>query len=451
MHLATGCCAPCSCRCHAEGCRTRFDRWYTVQGLRERMRKHYCRDCQGVYCERHTRISPHSARSQCGLDSQCLCFNCFARLPAELQLRAEKVNKLRVGPRASKVGSTAGSSSNGGIGAGSSSAAGMSKASSSVSASSAKESTSSAAAGGGGRGTGLQEAGDIKGAEACTSQGLAPVNGSGAAKVTTLPALKSPKAVTMGGKAGGTAASPFPKLSGLLTRRHTGDRDAGEGAGMRRVVSDVVQLGKPAGKGKAHHEITKSKTDVTRGSQGVAPEDKNGEDVEEREGQEVVLADHEASGRAAKVGDSGCGSAAPALPSVDGSSRDSDSQPEEVPSCFGRGSSILGSLRPGRSLSPLPVRSAGVGYQESVFATATSPLHSASEGKPARMLHASLDGQDETINMLHSTHMQASGAPERSPMRRRALPAKGSALVKSWERSSQNAETATSKFSSTMI
>ncbi|CAI5965266.1 unnamed protein product [Closterium sp. NIES-65] len=85
-------------RCNAEGCRVRFDRWYTLDGLRHSILKHYCRECQGVYCVRHTRISPHSSRTQCGLDSHCLCFSCYARLPAELQLRAERINKLRVGP-----------------------------------------------------------------------------------------------------------------------------------------------------------------------------------------------------------------------------------------------------------------------------------------------------------------------------------------------------------------
>ncbi|GJP53261.1 hypothetical protein CLOM_g12434 [Closterium sp. NIES-68] len=108
-------------RCNAEGCRVRFDRWYTLDGLRHRMLKHYCRECQGVYCVRHTRISPHSSRTQCGLDSHCICFSCYARLPAELQLRAERINKLRVGPVAgSGSGSSSGSLGNsfGGSGGG---------------------------------------------------------------------------------------------------------------------------------------------------------------------------------------------------------------------------------------------------------------------------------------------------------------------------------------------
>lgn len=47
---------------------------------------------------KHTRISPHGPRGQCGLDSSCYCYNCYANLPLESQRRLDEQNKLRVGP-----------------------------------------------------------------------------------------------------------------------------------------------------------------------------------------------------------------------------------------------------------------------------------------------------------------------------------------------------------------
>ena len=188
---------------------------------------------------------------------------------------------------------------------------------------------------------------------------------------------------------------------------------------------------------------------MTHRSHVVLPEDRHGEDVEEKTRKEELV-DQRAGGRAGIADESVCGSAAPAPPSGDGSTRDSELQPDEMSSCFGR-SGILGNLNPGRSLSPLPVRSIGMEQQVSRTPTATSQLHSTLDGEPSRVPHASLDGLDESLNGLHSTHMQTGSAPERNPIRRRALPANDSVLVKSWERSSQNTEIASSNFSSTML
>ena len=72
-----------------------------------KLNKHYCRECQSVYCVKHTRISPHGPRGQCGLDSSCYCYNCYASLPSELQRRLEEQNKLRVGPSVASDSSSA--------------------------------------------------------------------------------------------------------------------------------------------------------------------------------------------------------------------------------------------------------------------------------------------------------------------------------------------------------
>ena len=74
-----------------------------------KLNKHYCREYQSVYCVKHTRISPHGPRGQCGLDSSCYCYTCYANLPSESQRRLEEQNKLRVGPSVSSGSSAANS------------------------------------------------------------------------------------------------------------------------------------------------------------------------------------------------------------------------------------------------------------------------------------------------------------------------------------------------------
>ncbi|CAK9217792.1 unnamed protein product [Sphagnum jensenii] len=88
-------------RCNHDGCKTRFDRWHSVQDWWMKFNNHYCRECQRVFCVRHTRISPHGARGQCGLDSNCYCYTCFASLPSDSKRKLEDVNRLRFGPLAS--------------------------------------------------------------------------------------------------------------------------------------------------------------------------------------------------------------------------------------------------------------------------------------------------------------------------------------------------------------
>ncbi|XP_002974863.2 uncharacterized protein LOC9637430 [Selaginella moellendorffii] len=85
-------------RCNYDGCKHRFDRWYNPTDWRMRFSKHYCRECQRVFCVKHTRISPHGPVGRCGLDSTCVCVTCFGHLSMEVQDRLERINKLRVGP-----------------------------------------------------------------------------------------------------------------------------------------------------------------------------------------------------------------------------------------------------------------------------------------------------------------------------------------------------------------
>lgn len=85
-------------RCNFDGCKSRFDRWHSISDWQMKFQKHYCRDCQNVFCVKHTRISPHGTLGQCGLESNCLCQACFQCLPLEVQKKLEQINKLRVGP-----------------------------------------------------------------------------------------------------------------------------------------------------------------------------------------------------------------------------------------------------------------------------------------------------------------------------------------------------------------
>eukprot|EP01018_Ginkgo_biloba_P032489 Gb_01581 [translate_table: standard] len=85
-------------RCNFEGCKARFDRWHSLSDWQMKFRKHYCRECQCVFCIKHTRISPHGPLGQCGLESNCVCVACFEGLSLEAQEKLEQMNKLRVRP-----------------------------------------------------------------------------------------------------------------------------------------------------------------------------------------------------------------------------------------------------------------------------------------------------------------------------------------------------------------
>ena len=48
--------------------------------------RHYCSICQNVYCQKHTHYSPHGNLGSCGMESKCICQNCFKVLPKASQV-----------------------------------------------------------------------------------------------------------------------------------------------------------------------------------------------------------------------------------------------------------------------------------------------------------------------------------------------------------------------------
>lgn len=49
------------------------------------MTSHYCSICQNIFCQRHTRYSPHGRLGSCGMESKCICQICFDDLPRLIQ------------------------------------------------------------------------------------------------------------------------------------------------------------------------------------------------------------------------------------------------------------------------------------------------------------------------------------------------------------------------------
>ncbi|KAI3428021.1 hypothetical protein D9Q98_006407 [Chlorella vulgaris] len=88
--------------CAHPGCHRRFDR---LRDLRRKLESHYCGLCQRVYCLQHTCISPHGTRGGCGLESQCICFDCFAELAPLQQAACERANRLPRQPSSSALSS----------------------------------------------------------------------------------------------------------------------------------------------------------------------------------------------------------------------------------------------------------------------------------------------------------------------------------------------------------
>merc|ERR1712216_289045 len=81
-------------RCHFPDCPQEFKR-LSLSSLASSLARHYCRDCQGVYCLQHTRYSPHASYGECGMMSKCLCLQCFDELSHDEQIRLDAVdNKL---------------------------------------------------------------------------------------------------------------------------------------------------------------------------------------------------------------------------------------------------------------------------------------------------------------------------------------------------------------------
>lgn len=84
--------------CNFKGCNSRFDRLLSASDWRMKFSKHYCCQCQLLYCVKHTHISPHGLLGRCGLDSICVCKGCFEGISFEMRERLETLNKFPSGP-----------------------------------------------------------------------------------------------------------------------------------------------------------------------------------------------------------------------------------------------------------------------------------------------------------------------------------------------------------------
>lgn len=49
-----------------------------VTGI-HKWRRHHCRHCQGIFCDKHTAYHPHNALLPCGVNSKCICVGCFKK------------------------------------------------------------------------------------------------------------------------------------------------------------------------------------------------------------------------------------------------------------------------------------------------------------------------------------------------------------------------------------
>lgn len=80
------------------------------------LQRHYCGRCQQAFCAQHTAYSPHGSSGTCGVQSRCLCIDCFYEYTPEYQAFLASRNTLtgkrsRSGPPAAAAAMAAGSSS----------------------------------------------------------------------------------------------------------------------------------------------------------------------------------------------------------------------------------------------------------------------------------------------------------------------------------------------------
>jgi len=73
-------------RCGVAGCHRRFHR-LRYKDVKHALQRHYCAVCQRVVCHAHTRYAAHGPFSSCGMESQCICEDCFDALPRGTQAR----------------------------------------------------------------------------------------------------------------------------------------------------------------------------------------------------------------------------------------------------------------------------------------------------------------------------------------------------------------------------
>ena len=72
-------------KCAQRGCTRKFN-WMSFADMKHSFTRHYCSICQNVYCQKHTRYSPHGNLGSCGMESKCICQTCFLALPKASQV-----------------------------------------------------------------------------------------------------------------------------------------------------------------------------------------------------------------------------------------------------------------------------------------------------------------------------------------------------------------------------
>jgi len=95
------------------------------------LQRHYCGRCQHVFCLQHTAYSPHGTNGTCGVQSRCLCIDCFYEYTPEYQSFLASRNTLvgkrsRSGPPAAAMAATAAAAAGAGGASGSSEGGGVS-------------------------------------------------------------------------------------------------------------------------------------------------------------------------------------------------------------------------------------------------------------------------------------------------------------------------------------
>jgi hypothetical protein len=104
-------------RCGFPGCQQAFD----LRHWRATLQRHYCGRCQQAFCAQHTAYSPHGASGACGVQSRCLCLQCFGEYTPEYQAFLASRNTLtskrsRSGPPLSASAAAAGAAGAAGAG-----------------------------------------------------------------------------------------------------------------------------------------------------------------------------------------------------------------------------------------------------------------------------------------------------------------------------------------------
>ena len=76
--------------CAQPGCTQRFD----LRNYSAMRQRHSCGRCLQTFCLSHTAYSPHGASGACGVQSRCVCFECYLEFTPEYQALLESRNTL---------------------------------------------------------------------------------------------------------------------------------------------------------------------------------------------------------------------------------------------------------------------------------------------------------------------------------------------------------------------